>query len=291
MGGGYNEASVVPNTEGLQEVRVISNNFTAEYGRGQAVISMSTKSGTNRFTGQARLHGPPRGGSTPTRSRTTPSGSRSGRSASRPRRHRSAARSCANKLFFFTSYHQLRHNNTQTMLHDGADGARARRRLQPDARSRTRAASRSRRASSIRSTSSRKGPDLYRRRRDPERAHPEPGPGRAADVQLLPAAEPHAGRRLQHQQLRGDDRPDGPPLQLEQPRRLPHRPAFDLRQRRHLLRRDHHAAAVRRSRRSTAPTASAATRTRSCRSATRSCSARRCCSTCATASAASTRRT
>ena len=36
MGGGYNEASVVPNTEGLQEVRVISNNFSAEYGRGQA---------------------------------------------------------------------------------------------------------------------------------------------------------------------------------------------------------------------------------------------------------------
>ena len=31
MGGGYNEASVVPNTEGLQEVRVISNNFSAEH--------------------------------------------------------------------------------------------------------------------------------------------------------------------------------------------------------------------------------------------------------------------
>ena len=52
MGGGYNEASVVPNTEGLQEVRVISNNFSAEYGRGQAVIAMSTKSGTNAFHGQ-----------------------------------------------------------------------------------------------------------------------------------------------------------------------------------------------------------------------------------------------
>lgn len=35
MGGGYNEAAVIPNTEGLQEVRVISNNFSAEYGRGQ----------------------------------------------------------------------------------------------------------------------------------------------------------------------------------------------------------------------------------------------------------------
>jgi hypothetical protein len=52
MGGGYNEAAVVPNTEGLQEVRVISNDFSAEYGRGQGVISMSTKSGTNQFHGQ-----------------------------------------------------------------------------------------------------------------------------------------------------------------------------------------------------------------------------------------------
>ena len=51
MGGGYNEASVVPNTEGLQEVRVIQNNFSAEYGRGQAIIAMSTKSGTNAFHG------------------------------------------------------------------------------------------------------------------------------------------------------------------------------------------------------------------------------------------------
>jgi hypothetical protein len=53
MGGGYNEAAVVPNTEGLQEGRVISNNFSAEYGRGQAVISMATRSGTNAFHGSA----------------------------------------------------------------------------------------------------------------------------------------------------------------------------------------------------------------------------------------------
>ena len=53
MGGGYNETSVIPNTEGLSEVRVISNNFTAEYGRGQSAISMNTKSGTNEFHGQA----------------------------------------------------------------------------------------------------------------------------------------------------------------------------------------------------------------------------------------------
>ena len=53
MGGGFNEAAILPNTEGLQEVRVISNNFTAEYGHGQAVIAFSTKSGTNQYHGQA----------------------------------------------------------------------------------------------------------------------------------------------------------------------------------------------------------------------------------------------
>jgi hypothetical protein len=52
MGGGFNEAAIVPNTEGLQEVRVISNDFTAEYGHGQSVIEMTTKSGTNEFHGE-----------------------------------------------------------------------------------------------------------------------------------------------------------------------------------------------------------------------------------------------
>ncbi len=52
MGGGFNEAAIIPNTEGLQEVRVISSNFTAEYGHGQSVIEMTTKSGTNQFHGE-----------------------------------------------------------------------------------------------------------------------------------------------------------------------------------------------------------------------------------------------
>jgi trimeric autotransporter adhesin len=53
QGSAYNEATVLPNTEGLQEVRVISNNFSAEYGRGQGVISLTTKSGTNEWHGSA----------------------------------------------------------------------------------------------------------------------------------------------------------------------------------------------------------------------------------------------
>lgn len=55
-GSGYNEVAVVPNTESLQEVRVISNNYSAEYGRGQGIIAMATKSGTNQFHGQLNYH-------------------------------------------------------------------------------------------------------------------------------------------------------------------------------------------------------------------------------------------
>ncbi len=244
MGGGYNEASVVPNTEGLQEVRVISNNFTAEYGRGQAVISMSTKSGTNRFTGQAAYmgrHEAPRRQHVPNNAQ---------RIAKRPFRVSDLGGAIGgpilkNKLFFFTSYHQLRHNNTSTMLQTVPTALERlgdfSQTLVPE---RERPAGAGAHLRSVQRRAAR--PGSLPARRDPERADPEPEPGGAADVQLLPAAEPHPGRRLQHQQLRGVDRPDDPPLQLEQPRRLPHRPALDLRQRRHLLRRDHHAAPVRR---------------------------------------------
>ena len=53
QGSAWNEAAVVPNTEGIQEVRVQTNNFSAEYGRAQGVIQVTTKSGTNEFHGSA----------------------------------------------------------------------------------------------------------------------------------------------------------------------------------------------------------------------------------------------
>jgi hypothetical protein len=53
VGSAWNEAAVLPNTDGLQEVRTTVNNYSAEYGRGQGVISMTTKSGTNEFHGSA----------------------------------------------------------------------------------------------------------------------------------------------------------------------------------------------------------------------------------------------
>jgi hypothetical protein len=115
MGGGYNEAAVVPNTEGLQEVRVISNNFSAEYGRGQAVISMSTKSGTNAFHGN---------GAYMLRNENLDANTFANNAQNIPKREfrvNDAGGSLGgpilrNKLFFFSSYHGLRNNQTSTAL-------------------------------------------------------------------------------------------------------------------------------------------------------------------------------
>lgn len=49
---GYNEIAVLPNLESMQEVQVHTEDFSAEYGQGAAVISITTKSGTNDFHGQ-----------------------------------------------------------------------------------------------------------------------------------------------------------------------------------------------------------------------------------------------
>lgn len=114
MGGGYNEASVVPNTEGLQEVKVISNNFSAEYGRGQAIISMNTKSGTNAFHGTA-------GYQMRNERLDANTFSNNALKIAKPEfRVHDLGGSFGgpilrDKLFFFASYHQLRHDNDQTV--------------------------------------------------------------------------------------------------------------------------------------------------------------------------------
>ncbi len=53
QGSAWNETAVLPNMDSLQEVRVITNNFTAEYGRAQGVVVFTTKSGSNDFHGSA----------------------------------------------------------------------------------------------------------------------------------------------------------------------------------------------------------------------------------------------
>jgi trimeric autotransporter adhesin len=51
QGSAWNEAAVVPNRDSVQEVRAITNNFSAEYGRAQGVLQLTTRSGTNQYHG------------------------------------------------------------------------------------------------------------------------------------------------------------------------------------------------------------------------------------------------
>jgi hypothetical protein len=53
QGAAWHDATVLPDREALQEVRVITNSFAADLGNAQAVISMVTKSGANEFHGSA----------------------------------------------------------------------------------------------------------------------------------------------------------------------------------------------------------------------------------------------
>ncbi len=49
----WNNMSVNPALDSIQEVNLLRNSFSTEYGQGQAVVSMVTKSGSNRVSGSA----------------------------------------------------------------------------------------------------------------------------------------------------------------------------------------------------------------------------------------------
>lgn len=51
QGSAWNEAAVVPNRDSVQEMRAITNNFSAEYGRAQGVLQLTTRSGKNQYHG------------------------------------------------------------------------------------------------------------------------------------------------------------------------------------------------------------------------------------------------
>ena len=53
MGGGYNDPTVIPNLEGIQSVQILANAYSSEYGRGAGQMSITTKSGSNKFHGLA----------------------------------------------------------------------------------------------------------------------------------------------------------------------------------------------------------------------------------------------
>ena len=47
----FNNLSLNPPLDAVQEVNLLRNSFSTEYGQGQAVVSMVTKSGTNNLAG------------------------------------------------------------------------------------------------------------------------------------------------------------------------------------------------------------------------------------------------
>jgi hypothetical protein len=49
----FNNLSLNPPVDSVQEVSIMRNSFSTEYGQGQAVVSIVTKSGTNEFKGSA----------------------------------------------------------------------------------------------------------------------------------------------------------------------------------------------------------------------------------------------
>ena len=51
QGSAWNETAVLPNQDALQEVKTITNNYSAEYGRAQGVILFTTKGGSNDYHG------------------------------------------------------------------------------------------------------------------------------------------------------------------------------------------------------------------------------------------------
>jgi len=51
QGSAWNETAVLPNQDALQEVKTITNNYSAEYGRAQGVIIFTTKGGSNDYHG------------------------------------------------------------------------------------------------------------------------------------------------------------------------------------------------------------------------------------------------
>ena len=164
LDGGNNTAGLrgtgnpAPNPEAVQEFRVITNSYAAEYGRYPAgVVDVVTKSGTNQFHGARVRVLPQREAEREALGAARRGRRRRIRSIATSTARRSAGRSRKDKTFFFASYSGLRQEETYYRNTRGrADGARARRRLlavgdqaarSGDERSRSPATSSPRRAS------------------------------------------------------------------------------------------------------------------------------------------------
>jgi Carboxypeptidase regulatory-like domain len=103
-----NTGNIAPNPDALEEFRVDTNNFSAEYGRfGNGVINVVTKSGTNQLHGSAFEF-----------LRNTALNANTWNALSKPPLHRNQFGGAVggpivhNKTFFFGSYSGLRQNTT-----------------------------------------------------------------------------------------------------------------------------------------------------------------------------------
>ncbi len=241
MGGGFNEAAILPNTEGLQEVRVISNNFTADYGHGQSVIAFSTKSGTNQYHGEAdyMLRNEALNANT-----NSNKANGLARSAFKVNQFGGAVSGpiVKNKLFFFTSYHFLMFNQGQNYLQTVPTDLERKGNFSQTLLSNAGAFVPVQVFDPFNVTQL--ATDLYQRRAVPQRHHHEFEPLRRTYLQLLSGAEPHAGRSNQREQLRFQQGQYRAAAQAEQPDRFQKRAALHLWERRFRLRRYRTAATL-----------------------------------------------
>jgi trimeric autotransporter adhesin len=113
--GAWNEAAVLPNTDSLQEVRVVNSNFTAEFGRGMGAIKMATKSGTNQVHGSGyyRVRNEAFNANT---FKNNANGIRRGAFRVNDFGGTVGGRVIKDKLFFFTSYELMLHKDTPQWL-------------------------------------------------------------------------------------------------------------------------------------------------------------------------------
>ncbi len=107
----FNNLSLNPPLDSVQEVSLMRNSFSTEYGQGQAVVSIVTKSGTNEFKGSAYEFG-----------RSDTFDARNYFATTKPPFKRNQFGGTLggpikkNKLFVFGSYEGLRTNQGQTFL-------------------------------------------------------------------------------------------------------------------------------------------------------------------------------
>jgi hypothetical protein len=122
QGAAWHETSVLPNPDALSEVRVTTNNFTADIGMAQGVVSQTTKSGTNKFHGDlnymirnealnANSFGNKHQGIARPTYRLLQGGGSIGGPVIIPHIYNGS-----NKLFFFVSFLRLTHSDAITLL-------------------------------------------------------------------------------------------------------------------------------------------------------------------------------